>query len=99
MNSGDLERLRKHAADVDGVLTMPDLRVLFARYGDPALFKKLEAFAREGFLVKVKRGVYALPTTSLPAISQRLAPRSYLSTGTILAQAGVIGSIPVGPTI
>jgi hypothetical protein len=94
MNDSDLERLRIHAAGLDGVLTMSDLRVLFGDYSEAALFKKLEAFVREHFLVKVKPGVYALPTASLAVISQRLAPRSYVSTGTVLAKTLVIGSIP-----
>lgn len=94
MKMFELDEFRRLASEVDHVLTMSDLRVLFARYSDAAVFKKLEAGVREGFLVKVKQGVYALPTASLASISQRLAPQSYVSTGTILAKALVIGSIP-----
>lgn len=94
MNMTDIDRLRSYAGELDGVLTMSDLRVFFGRYSDAGVFKKLEALVREGFLVKVKPGVYALPAAKLTAVSQRLAPRSYISTGTVLARALVIGSVP-----
>ncbi len=94
MNANDVDLLRKLAEELDGVLTLSDVRVLFARYSDAAVFKKLEALVRDGVLVKVKRGVYVLPSASLAAISQRLARQSYISTGTVLAKALVIGSIP-----
>ncbi len=90
----ELDEFRRLASEVDNVLTMSDLRVLFARYSDAAVFKKLEAVVREGLMIKVKQGVYALPTASLAAISQRMAPQSYVSTGTVLAKTLVIGSIP-----
>lgn len=94
MKINDVELLRKLADELDGVLTMSDVRVLFARYSDAAVFKRLEALVGDGVLVKVKRGVYALPSASLAAISQRLARQSYISTGTVLAKALVIGSVP-----
>jgi hypothetical protein len=90
----DLESLRKYANQLDGVLTLSDLRVLFSRYSDAAVYKKLEGLVRDGFFVKVKRGVYALPDASLVTVSQRLLRASYISTGTVLAKALVIGSVP-----
>jgi hypothetical protein len=94
MNYKELHRLQVLAAQVDGVLTMSDIRVLFSRLGDAGIFKRLEVLVREGVLVKVQAGIYALPTASLAAISQRLASPSYISTGTVLAKAMAIGSIP-----
>lgn len=82
------------AAQVDGILTMPDIRVLLSGLGEDGILKRLRALVREGILVKVKAGVYALPTASLEAISQRLARNSYVSTGTVLARSVLIGSIP-----
>jgi hypothetical protein len=94
MNVVAIDRLRAFAEQLDGVFTLPDLRVLFYRCSEIAVFKRLEVLVRDGHLVKIKPGVYALPTASLVAISQRLMPRSYVSTGTVLAQALVIGSVP-----
>ena len=95
MNVSELDALRKLAGELDGVLTISDARVLFSRYSDAAMFKNLESLVHNGLLVRVKRGVYALPSASLVAISQRLARESYISAGTVLAEALVIGSLPV----
>jgi hypothetical protein len=89
-----IESIQACAERLDGVFTLADLRVLFADRSEIALFKKLEAEVRQGALVKVKAGVYALPGASLPAVSQRLMPRSYVSMGTVLAEALAIGSVP-----
>lgn len=94
MNQLVIDRILSCAEQLDGVFTLPDLRVLFYRNSDIAIYKRLEVLVREGSLVKIKPGIYALPTASLVAISQRLLPRSYISTGTVLAEALVIGSIP-----
>jgi hypothetical protein len=39
-------------------------------------------------LFKVKRGIYATPEATLAAISNRIEPAAYISTGTVLAQGG-----------
>ena len=44
--------------------------------------------------VKVKRGLYALPTASLEVIGNRINPDAYISTGTVLAQNLIVGSVP-----
>ncbi len=94
MKAVDVQKIQQFGAEVDGILTMSDLRVLFSSVSDAALFKKLKVFVREGQLVKVKKGFYALPAASLAAISQRIEPASYISTGTVLAREAIIGSIP-----
>lgn len=94
MLAKDLQMIQGYADSVDGVLTLPDLRVLYASRGEPAIYKKLSAFVREGILVKVKRGIYATPSASLDAICARIAPGSYITAGTVLARALLIGSIP-----
>jgi len=73
---------------------MPDLKVLFGERTEAALYKKLTRFIEEGILIKIKRGIYATPQASLNAISCRINPDAYISTGTILAQNMIIGSVP-----
>ena len=94
MTARDLQLIQEYAGDLAGVLTLPDLRVLFAEQGEPALYKKLEGFVREGILIKVKRGLYATASASLEVISNRIVSDSYITTGTVLAQAMLLGSIP-----
>jgi len=89
-----MKSIGKWAGDLGGVFTMPDLKVLFGAQSEAALYKKLEAFTGERLLVKVKRGVYAVPDTPLEVISGRINPDSYISTGTVLARNMVIGSVP-----
>ena len=83
------------AEEQNQVFTLQDLRVLFRDKTDAALYKRLTMLTRSGTLIKVKRGLYATPQATLVAISSRIDPRAYISTGTILARAAVIGSIPV----
>lgn len=94
MTAKDLQLIQEYAPLVNGVLTLPDLKVLFSGQSEAALYKKLTSFLREAILLKIQRGVYALPSASLETISSRICPAAYISTGTILARALVIGSIP-----
>lgn len=56
MKAKDLQLIQDYSGDLNGLLTMPDLKVLFAEQGDAALYKKLQIFIGEGILIKVKRG-------------------------------------------
>ena len=94
MKYSDANKIVKWADDLDGVFTMPDLKVLFAERTEAALYKKLIGLIEEKLLVKVKRGLYATPTTSLAVISNRINPDAYISTGTVLARNMIIGSVP-----
>lgn len=94
MKYSDANKIVKWADDLDGVFTMSDLKVLFAERTEAALYKKLTGLIEEKLLVKVKRGLYVTPTTSLAVISNRINPDSYISTGTVLARNMIIGSVP-----
>ncbi len=94
MKVKDLQLLERWADDLGGIYALSDLKVLFGAQTEAALYKKLQSFVAEGVLVKVKRGVYAKPDVSLPAVSARLYPNSYLSLGTVLADAAIVGAVP-----
>jgi len=95
MKSNDVKNIEKWALELDGVITMPDLKVVFGGQSEIALFKKLESAIEDNVLIKVKRGIYALPGTALETISMRINPDAYISTGTVLASKAVIGSVPM----
>ncbi len=95
MKSKDVKNIEKWATELDGVITMPDLKVVFGGQSEAALFKKLESAVKEKVLIRVKRGIYALPGTALEIISVRINPDSYISTGTVLASKAIIGSVPM----
>jgi len=82
------------AKDLGGVFTLADLRVLYGDIGDAGVYKKVERLVSTGELMKVKRGLYALPAASLEAISARIDPEAYVSTGSALSRHLLIGTVP-----
>ena len=94
MKYSDVDKINRVVADLEGVFTMSDLKVLFSERTESALYKKLRGLVEEGVLIKVMRGLYAIPSASLAVISSRINPDSYISTGTVLARNMIIGSIP-----
>lgn len=93
----DISRYRavqKWAGELDGVFTIADLKVALDENAEATLYRVLADLTRSGVLMKVKRGIYATPEASLTTISSRIEPKSYVSTGTVLARRALIGSIP-----
>jgi len=85
----------KFSKDLEGVFTLPDLKVILdEQQTEITLFRAVRKLVEVGDLIKIKRGIYAAPDASLAAISCRIEPASYISTGTVLAQNAIIGSIP-----
>jgi len=95
MDAGVYRTVQRWAGEVEGVFALSDLRIILGDKTEAALYKRLNRLVDSGTLVKVKRGIYATPEASLVTISNRIAPAAYISTGTILARAAIIGSIPV----
>lgn len=94
MDINKYRSIQKWAGELDGVFTMPDLKVALDERADATLYRTLTELTRTGILVKVKRGLYATPEASLATLSSRIDPKSYISTGTVLARTAAIGSVP-----
>ncbi len=94
MTSERYKAIQRYSKDLEGVFTLPDLKVIFDENTEITLFRTVRKLVESGDLIKVKRGIYATPDASLAAISCRIEPASYISTGTVLAQNAIIGSIP-----
>jgi hypothetical protein len=86
--------IQKFSKDLEGVFTLPDLKVILDEQTEVTFFRAVRKLLESGDLIKIKRGFYATPDASLAAISCRLEPDAYISTGTVLAQHAIIGSIP-----
>ena len=84
----------KWAEEFGGVFTLGDLRALYGELSEAGVYKKLERMIAGGELVKVKRGLYALPSAFLAAISMRIDPAAYVSLGSALSRHLRIGSVP-----
>lgn len=94
MDIDKYKAIAKWATELDGVFTIADLKVALDENADPTLYRAVAEMVKNGTLIKVKRGIYATPEASLTTISSRIAPTSYISTGTVLARRAIIGSIP-----
>jgi predicted transcriptional regulator of viral defense system len=94
MNIREYKAIDKWAGELDGVFTIADLKVILSDNSIASLYRKVSSFVEAGMLVKVKRGIYAVPDADLCTISSRIAPASYISTGTVLARKALIGSVP-----
>lgn len=80
--------------ELDGVFTLQDLEVLFKDYSRSAFYRVLNKLISAGELISIKRGFFATKDAELSAICSRIYPQSYISTGTVLSQDMIIGSIP-----
>lgn len=94
METSATQAITHWAKELGGVLTLADLKVAMGTLSEVTFYRHLRAMCSAGVLVKVKRGVYATPNASLSVVSSRIEPKSYVSTGTVLAACAMIGSIP-----
>ena len=94
MSVKSYKAIQRFSKELEGVFTLPDLKVILDEQTENTLFRAVRKFLESGDLIKIKRGFYATPDASLAAISCRIEPDSYISTGTVLAQNAIIGSIP-----
>jgi hypothetical protein len=86
--------VQRWSSDLDGVFTISDLKVALDTNSEATFYRVVEEMAEREMLIKVKRGLYATPQAKLTDISNRIDPTAYISTGTVLAKSGTIGSIP-----
>jgi len=94
VNAKKYKAIERWAEPMAGVFTIADLKVVLDEKSEATLFRQLSSMVKDGVLIKVKRGIYATPDASLSAISCRIEPASYISTGTVLARNAIIGTIP-----
>ncbi len=86
--------IQKWCTELDGVFTIADLKVILNENTDATLYRTLKKLTECSALIKIKKGIYATPMSELATISSRIEPKSYISTGTVLAKKAIIGSVP-----
>ena len=97
---GDLRRL---AGGDERVFALSDLRALLPEHGEGALRSVVTRLERRGELVRICRGIYLLPDSTLRGseLLGRTAARlradrfNYLSLESVLSSAGLIAQIPI----
>lgn len=85
------------------VFALSDLRVLLPKHRDGAFKSVVARLEKRGDLLRVCRGIYILPDSSLhgsdllgrTAARLRAGQLNYLSLETVLSDAGVISQVPV----
>ena len=78
-----------------GVFSKADLQTLLAEPHPAAFARRFRALEANGVLRRFSRGFYVAESFDLPTLSQRIAPHSYVSFGTVLARELLIGISPV----
>jgi len=90
----DARAIQRLATRQRGVLSKSDLQSLFAEPHSAAFVRRVRALEEIEVIRRFCRGWYVTESFDLPTLSQRLAPHSYVSFGTILARELLIGTRP-----
>ncbi|MBI4236846.1 MAG: hypothetical protein HY696_00335 [Deltaproteobacteria bacterium] len=86
--------LTTHQTAHRGVFSTDELRALLGTVHEKSLQRAIQDLQHTGTLTRFCRGLYVTAAFDLEMVSQRLAPNSYISCGSALARALLIGSIP-----
>lgn len=92
IDAGEIERVNGAQR---GVFSKADLQTLLAEPHPAAFARRFRALETNGVLRRFCRGFYVTESFDLPTLSQRIAPDSYVSFGTVLARELLIGTWPV----
>jgi len=93
--TADVSAIEKAAGAQRGVFSKADLQTLLAEPHAAAFARRFRALEANGVLRRFCRGFYVTESFDLPTLSQRIAPDSYVSFGTVLARELLIGTRPV----
>lgn len=92
----DFRLLQRLEAPLRGVFSKADLQTAFAERHPAAFVRRVNVLLEHGALRRFCRGWYVTEGFDLATLSQRLAPKSYVSFSTVLARNLIIGPSPEG---
>jgi hypothetical protein len=90
----DARALQRLESAQCGVFSKGDIQTVLAEPHPAAFGRRVRALIDNGVLQRFCRGWYVTESFDLATLSQRLAPESYISFGTVLAQGLLIGANP-----
>ena len=90
----DAQLLSRLATEQRGVYAKGDLQTAFGEPHPAGFVRRVRALIDHGILRRFCRGWYVAEIFDLATLSQRLAPESYISFGTVLARDLIIGTSP-----
>jgi hypothetical protein len=92
---GDIALIQRFRTAQAGVFSTADLKNLLGEKHPAGFVRRVRALEREHLIERFVRGWYVTPGSfDLSTLSQRIAPGSYVSYGTVLADALVVGPAP-----
>jgi len=86
--------IQKFAKLQSGVFSLSDLINIIFPKNKAALYRALSQIIEAGILKQFCRGIYVTNDFDIKVLSQRICPSSYISFGTVLSDALIIGSMP-----
>ena len=86
--------LQPLAAAQRGVFSKADLQTALGEKHTAAFARRIRGLEKIGSLRRFARGWYVTPEFDLATLSQRMAPTSYISFGTVLARELLVGTAP-----
>lgn len=89
-----LRKILQFAPQMGGVFSYADLCNLIASPSELKNARTISRLVKEGALIKIQRGFYVTDNPDLWILATRLKRRSYISMDSILANAGLIGTLP-----
>jgi predicted transcriptional regulator of viral defense system len=90
----DLRLVEKWSSEQRGIFSTRDLRTALDEKHQNAFHRRLRTLRSNGVLRRFTRGWYVTQNFDLATLSQRLAPDSYISFTTVLAQNLLVGTSP-----
>jgi hypothetical protein len=90
----DAQIVRRLDSEQRGVFSRGDLQTAFGERHPAAFARRVNTLLDHGILRRYFRGWYVSENFDLAALSQRIAPDSYVSFGTVLARHLIIGPNP-----
>lgn len=90
----DAQLLTRLAPEQAGVFSKADLQTALGEPHPAAFRRRVRVLQDSGILRRFTRGFYVTETFDLPTLSQRIAPDSCISFGTVLARVRVPATLP-----
>jgi len=90
----DILRIQQFSLELKGIFRFSDLQIVLKSENLPTLHNRINRLVKCGLLKRFINGIYTTIDYSKEALSACINPNSYLSLGSILANKGLIGTVP-----
>lgn len=92
---GVAEKIAKFSWELSGVFSYADLSNIIGGSSDVANSRAIKRLAASGIVTKIQRGVYVTKIFDPWSLAGRIDKNCYISMDSVLARAGLIGTVPI----